>query len=288
MTDYTNTDETPRTTADLNMDFAWKTGASFGDSCVIMKSSNQYSLEPAACTEEANYVCIKSICPAGFIMYDKKFCAKVMDSTATKDDAVSACRDLNPGANLFIPTTHYDQVLMKNFLLKSNENNEVYLGMTKDANGHWVWDTGSPVFVSPLDWITMPTAIIGVNGNSPSRIVNGIVSDDLFMTHDGNANKWLEITLPEVILIPAVKVHTTYTSNSYARYLDVRVGNESTDAAASSTNKNTRCEYKTNTPQDYENLVFNCPAPGLVGNKITIQKAAGEEIRAVEVQMFGE
>lgn len=288
MTDYSNGDDSPKTSTDLGMDWIWKTGASYGPSCVLMKFNNQYALEPSDCTEEANYICVKSICPPGFTMYDKKFCAKVMDSTANKDDATTACKNLNPGANLLMPKTHHDQLLMSNFLENSNENSEVYLGMKKDSSGHWMWDTGNPVFVSPLDWTTMPSAVIGAGGGYEDRIVNGIVSDDLFLTKTNHQNKWLEITLPEITLIPSIKVHTIYSSNSYARYLDVRVGNDTTEPTAASTSKNTRCEYKTNVPQDYENLIFNCPAPGLVGNIITIQKlAGGEEIRAVEVQMFG-
>ena len=46
--DYTNGGS--KTTTTLEMDYAWKDGASFGDPCVQMKTENEFNLEPSDCS----------------------------------------------------------------------------------------------------------------------------------------------------------------------------------------------------------------------------------------------
>ena len=82
LTDYTN--GAAETTTALNMDLAWKTGASFGDPCVQMKSDANFALEPTDCSGPAKYICMKSVCPDGFQWYDMRTCVKTMDTPASK------------------------------------------------------------------------------------------------------------------------------------------------------------------------------------------------------------
>lgn len=285
--DYQNGEDPPKSTRDLQMDYAWKSGASFGPACVQMKAENQYALEPVDCSGEAKFLCIKTLCPSGFLMYDMKTCAKVMTNTASKDDAIAACQALNPGAKMLAPKTKYEQFVMENFLQKAGLTTEVYLAAKKQDSGHWFWDDGTPIFVSPLDWLTKPTAVMGSVSSGTENIVNGILYDDGFRTDTNNQKKWIEITLPESILIPSVTFHTTVSADSYAKHLDVRVGTETTPDTAGSTDANTRCEYKSNPMPDHDKVKFVCPSPGLEGNIITIQKIHGEEMWGLEVQPYG-
>ena len=93
------------------MDFAWKDGVTFDSTsqCVQMKSDSEYALEPSTCSGEAYYICMKNLCGSGFQWYDMKSCAKVMDNTATKADALKACKELSPAANLAMPSSSSEQ-----------------------------------------------------------------------------------------------------------------------------------------------------------------------------------
>ncbi len=291
MTDYVNGDSAnAQTSTDMNMDFAWTSSASFGgpNECAQMKSANNYLLEPAPCTGEANFVCIKTVCPTGMMMLSTKQCAQVMDSTKTKAEALTECQNINPAATLATPKTSFDQKLLEQFLTRNAITGDVVLAASKSEEGHWFWDDGSPIFIANPDVTQVPTSVMGSVTTGPaSRIIDGIKHFNYFRTHHNNQKKWIEITLPAPILIPRVKVYSFYSAHSYTRWLDVRVGNDTTAASASATAQNVQCEYKDITPKDYSFMVFSCPSPGIVGNVITIQKAAGEELWGLEVEAYG-
>ena len=105
---------------------------------------------------------------------------------------------------------------------------------------------------------------------------------------DKNNYKWIEITLPDFILVPQVKFFSVGDSTKYYTNLDVRVGNTSTTPTTTNvaSTDNLRCEYKVNTPSNFEFLVFTCPSPGIIGNTISVQKHSGEEMRGQEVQVY--
>ena len=77
-----------------------------------------------------------------------------------------------------------------------------------------------------------------------------------------------------------------YKATTYFKNIDVRIGNVSTSSSTNVAYTNTRCEYKTNDPQDFEYVTFSCPAPGIVGNTITLQKHSNEYLRAIEIEAF--
>ena len=150
MADYVNGAATGQTTSDLNMDDAWKTGASFGSPCTQMKPDSLYALEPAECSGEAKYICTKDVCPEGFAWYDKKSCAKVMDSTMSKSDALTQCKTDNPAATLLMPKSASEQRSMAQFLKTSGFTGEVFLGASRDDDFRWYWDDGYPIFVEGI------------------------------------------------------------------------------------------------------------------------------------------
>ena len=67
----------------------------------------------------------------------------------------------------------------------------------------------------------------------------------------------------------------------------MRIGNDTTSVNTGTASTNTRCEYKTNTPNNFDFIVFTCPSPGIIGKVITIQKYSGHEMRGHEVQIYG-
>lgn len=138
------------TTEALNMDYAWLSSASFGPPCVRMKKSGHYHLEPSACSGEAKFVCTKSLCPNGFEWFDKKGCAKLMRTPSPKDDALSQCQDVNPGASLIGPQSPHEQSNLIKFLKQLQFKEEIYLGAKKQESGHWMWDNGHPLFVQGI------------------------------------------------------------------------------------------------------------------------------------------
>ena len=154
MTDYIN--GAGQTTTELNIDNAWKNGASFGQSCVQMKAGSMYALEPSDCSGEAKYICTKDVCPSGFSWYDKKSCAKVMDATKSKEEALTECKAANPAATLMMPKSASQQKYMVQFLKNSAFTSEVFLGASRGEDYQWSWDDGFPVFVEGilLDLVT--------------------------------------------------------------------------------------------------------------------------------------
>ncbi len=58
--DYSNAEDPGKSTIDLNMNYAWKDGATFGADCVEMAGGNSYQLDPVDCAEaDKRYVCVK-------------------------------------------------------------------------------------------------------------------------------------------------------------------------------------------------------------------------------------
>ena len=146
---FTNGATDSKNTNELGIDYAWKDGVDFNSGqCVKLKGDSEYALEPSICSDEAHYICAKDLCGGGFQWYDMKSCAKVMDSTSSKQDALAACKGLNPGATLLMPKTKHDQNVMEDFLRHTNFHEEVYLGAEILDDGHWFWDDGNPLFVS--------------------------------------------------------------------------------------------------------------------------------------------
>ena len=142
-------------------------------------------------------------------------------------------------------------------------------------------------FPTELDWTLFPSAIIGHKGLDQTYAIDGMI-DGMFRS-DKNNYKWIEITLPDFILVPQVKFFSVGDSTKYYTNLDVRVGNTSTTPTTTNvaSTDNLRCEYKVNTPSNFEFLVFTCPSPGIIGNTISVQKHSGEEMRGQEIQVYG-
>ena len=115
-----------------------------------MSPGDDYLLNPAKCTDEANYMCMKLLCPSGLKWYDMKRCVKIMDTPSTKDEALAKCREIHAGANLFTVKSNYEQNVMEQFLLRAGVTDEVFLGATKLENGHWFWDDGNPIFTTGI------------------------------------------------------------------------------------------------------------------------------------------
>ncbi len=74
-------------------------------------------------------------------------CVKVIDTAANKDDALAACQAINPSAIMVTAKTELQQDNLARFLKDQGVTEDVYLGLTKDADGHWYWDDGDPMFV---------------------------------------------------------------------------------------------------------------------------------------------
>ena len=190
-----------QTTTDLNMDTAWKNGAAFGPGCVQMKADSMYALDPTDCSGEAKYICMKDTCPEGFSWYDKKSCAKVMDSTLAKEAALAECKTANPAATLMMPKSASEQRYMTQFLKNSAFTGEVFLGASRNGENKWTWDDGFPVFVEGNSWTTHPTS-------TEPKSVDGQFNDFFWQTSMGQSNSFIEIELPEPVLIPKVKIFT--------------------------------------------------------------------------------
>ena len=92
-----------KSSTDLDMDYAWKTAAPYGQDCVRMAADSNYQLEPVGCSGTARFVCVKPACPAGFEWYDKKSCAKVVDTPESKDSALEECKKIHPRAKMLTP-----------------------------------------------------------------------------------------------------------------------------------------------------------------------------------------
>ena len=199
MADYTN--GAGQTTTDLNIDTAWKSGATFGSGCVQMKADSTYALEPTECSGEAKYICVKETCPPGFSWYDKKSCAKVMDSTMGKEAALAECKTANPAATLMMPKSASEQRYMTQFLKNSAFTGEVFLGASRNDDNKWTWDDGFPLFVEGSSWTTHPTS------DYPAA-VDGKFNDYHWTTGKGESVSFVEIELPEPVLIPKVKIFT--------------------------------------------------------------------------------
>ena len=71
------------------------------------------------------------------------------------------------------------------------------------------------------------------------------------------------------------------------RYVDVRIGNDTTPTGTDIAETNERCQYKTSEPSRFEFVVFTCPSPGIVGKVITIQKHHSSSLQFGEVQIYG-
>ena len=74
-----------------------------------------------------------------------------------------------------------------------------------------------------LDWTLFPSAIIGHKGISERFAIDGMI-DEMFRS-DKNNYKWIEITLPDFILVPQVKFFSVGDSTKFYTNLDVRYGN---------------------------------------------------------------
>ena len=144
--DYVNGNS--ETINSLGLDYAWNDGVTFDKQCVQMNFENDFALEPADCSLEAKYVCVKSVCPQGFEWYDSKSCVKLMDTTASKSNAMSSCTKIHPRASLLAPKSANDQMLIKNYLKRKSFKDSLFLGAEMNENGHWHWDDGNPLFVS--------------------------------------------------------------------------------------------------------------------------------------------
>ena len=62
--------------------------------------------------------------------------------------AVAACKNENAGAFISSPKSAHEQLILEQFLIKSEVTTNIYLGIEKQANDQWYWHDGSPVFVS--------------------------------------------------------------------------------------------------------------------------------------------
>ena len=130
------------------IDFVWKQDSSFGPPCVQMKPDSHYLYEPNECNGEARYICMKPVCPEGFQWFDRKSCAKFMTNPASKIDAIATCKNENAGAFISSPKSTHEQYILEQFLIKMEVTSNIHLGIEKQANDHWYWHDGSPVFVS--------------------------------------------------------------------------------------------------------------------------------------------
>ena len=133
---------------DLDMNYSWKIGTTYDKRCVQMKPDNNCVLEPADCSVQAKYICMKSVCPDGFHWYDMKTCVKIMESTASKSDAIASCKDVHPAASLISLKSAHDQMTFENYLRKASLETEVFVGAEKKNLDQWLWDDGNSIFVS--------------------------------------------------------------------------------------------------------------------------------------------
>ena len=232
MDDFKNGATSPKTTSELNMEFGWKLNPVFAPGCVQMKPANEYKLEPTSCSGEANYVCMKPVCPKGFQWYDKESCALVVNTQLGKDDALAKCKELQPSATMIMPQSKHEQLKMNQFLKRNGFSSSIFLGAKKASDGHWYWDDGSAVFTEcnslkclifskckatstlDLDWTKNASARIGkVYSSYYAAIyaIDGIVgTSDTFIAGTGKdwEGRYVEITLPETLLISKIKVLT--------------------------------------------------------------------------------
>ena len=58
--DYTNSGTPPVSLTNLKVDHEFMNGASYSESCVIMKGSQNYTLNGEACTTTAKFMCMKT------------------------------------------------------------------------------------------------------------------------------------------------------------------------------------------------------------------------------------
>ncbi len=87
------------------------------------------------------------VCPDGFESLDGMNCVKLIDTAASKADALTQCHSVNPRATLVTPKTDLQQRNLVQFLKDHNVNEDVHLGLSKKDDGFWYWDDGEPLFV---------------------------------------------------------------------------------------------------------------------------------------------
>ena len=147
--DYVNgAEDQPKSISQLALGESWSNGANFGADCVQMKPSDDFKLTPTGCDAgEAKSICMKNACPIGFTWLNMKKCVKIMDSSASKEDALSACKVVHPRATLLTPKSHLEQKEMEKFFLSAQLEDDIFLGAKKSEDGQWFWDDGSPLFV---------------------------------------------------------------------------------------------------------------------------------------------
>ena len=184
--DYVNEDQ--KTTTELEIHKAWKVTGAFGKPCVVM-SGNDYLMESAECSSQAKFVCVKDTCPDGFSWFDHKSCIKVIDEPSTKSEAETKCMDKSARATLLMPKTQKEQTNLERWLKDSSMTTTFFIGAKKIENG-WVWDDGRQVFI---------------DGSSLSSTYSSAVDGQMFGTNDTTQN-WFQIDLPDVQLIPQVKL----------------------------------------------------------------------------------
>ena len=87
-------------------------------------------------------------CPEGFSWLDHQGCVAVVEDPLPRDEALAKCRQNNPNANLMLPKTAAGQAQLEGLVGGMPESGGSYfIGMTR-VDGHWLWDDGSPVFVT--------------------------------------------------------------------------------------------------------------------------------------------
>ena len=146
----------------------WNPSDSHTMPCVKMSAFVEYKLASVACSETAKYICTKQsrknsisfnmscpfstysfllVCPDGFTSLDGINCVTVIDTAASKEDALAECRKLNPSAIMVTPKTEVQQRQLQKLLNDGSVTEDIHIGLSKADDGHWYWDDGDPLFV---------------------------------------------------------------------------------------------------------------------------------------------
>ena len=143
--DYVNGNS--ESTINLGMTQGWKDNSQYGPSCVWMSATFDYHLEPVSCDEKAKFICVKDICPEGFVWFDHKSCVRIINETASKEDASDKCKTSHPSATLFMPKTKNEQKTFETFLKDHLMDGNIFIGGSRSSN-MWFWDDGTQMFIA--------------------------------------------------------------------------------------------------------------------------------------------
>ncbi|TRY71799.1 hypothetical protein TCAL_10551, partial [Tigriopus californicus] len=241
------------------------------EDCVVLSISDQSKFKQTNCEKKAKYICEREACPPGFIYFVSKSCVAFIKEKASKAEARTQCSKISPNSGL-PRLTRPDQEEKVKDILKSFGGGEVFLGLERNAKGHWTWDLdGSPVFVTLLNATGEVTAQFSWPHRAghylPSNLVDGRV------LHSGSralttlaSLQWFCLTLPEEITIKSIRV-AMYPSSAHNRFnnVEARVGHEEpstlTSSIAMKLTQNTYCASFTGRPTNEKVIEMTCPKP---------------------------